>query len=64
VFEPATPRFKDGLHFTKSGGVACQRNRRMEVMDAVMLHSPSLEIFDDRQANEANRLPFLTVLNP
>src|SRR5258705_13953770 len=31
---------------------------------ADIVGAPSLEILDDRQANGANRLPFLTVLQP
>jgi hypothetical protein len=39
VFEAATTRFQDGLHFTKSGGIFRQRDRGVEMVNAVMFHA-------------------------
>ncbi|SRR5579871_1334557 len=39
VFETAAARFQDGLHFTKGGGIFRQRDRGIEMMNAVMLHA-------------------------
>lgn len=38
MFETAAACFQDWLHFTKSGGIFCQRDRRVEMVNAVMFH--------------------------
>ena len=39
VLETAATRFQDRLHFTKSGRIFRQRDRRVEMVNAVMLHA-------------------------
>lgn len=39
VLETAATRFQNGLHFTKGGGIFRQRDRGVEMVNAMMFHA-------------------------
>jgi len=55
VLEAAAARFEDGLHLTKSGGIFRQRDRGVEMMNAVMLHAEDQDI--SQGTREETRIP-------
>ena len=55
VLETAATRFQDRLHFTKSGGIFRQRDRRVEMVNAVMFHAEDEDV--SQGAREEARIP-------